>query len=191
MTLSLILYLLLVLLLMKNLQKYFVYFFVYAVWLGHFELWGQSVMTWTFMFAALLFIVRVKKPWAGIKGFPMILPFTLMMLSLILCNYYADVKHYPSLISMLIVQYFSIFIFWSLYQRNPQRVSKYFIKAVLSFAVIISFYSLYETLTRTNPFVETMIHTNTYTYNHIIDEVRFGLKRSQGVFSMHTTNGGG
>lgn len=191
MAISLILFIITILLLTKNLQKYFVYFFVYAIWLEHFQLWGQSVMMWTMGFAVLLFFLRVKKPLAGIKMFPMAFPFLVMMASLVLCNHFAAVKHYPSLVSMLVIQYVAVFIFWSLYQRNPQRVSRHFIKAVMSFAVIVGFYSLFETLTRTNPIVNALIQTDAYTYDTLIEEIRFGLKRSQGVFSMHTTNGGG
>lgn len=132
----------------------------------------------------------MKNSIKDIKSFPLSASFLLMICSLFLSNYFAHEKHTSSMFLMILSQYLVVFIFWQLYRTSPMMVTMFFVKALLTLGFIISFYSLFETITKTNPLVRFFVNVEAYSSDSIIDEIRFGLKRSQGVFSMHTTNAG-
>jgi len=177
-------------LLIYDFKKYFVYTFVCSTWISHFEMYGQSMGLWVSLLSFAVYLYKIKHPFADINKFPMFIPFLIAILSISLSNYFAIERHTPSLILMVLHDYVVVFIFWKLYRNDSTNVIRYFIKAMLLLGFVVAFYSMFETVTKTNPFVRYMIDTDAYSYERFIDEIRFGLKRSQGVFSMHTTNAG-
>lgn len=177
-------------LLLKNYKKYIVLVFVYSTWIMHIELWGQNMSMYLFALSVMLFPFKVKDGFCLMKKFPVKWPFCVMVLSLILTNYFAKEKHTPTMIAYILSDYVMVYIIWVIYMEDPIKTMNRYVCFCFVFAVIVGGYSVFETITRSNPFVEVMNDNGIYSVNKIITEIRFGLKRSQGLFSMHTTNGG-
>lgn len=64
------------------------------------------------------------------------------------------------------------------------------VKTALVFGCLVSIYALFETITRSNPLLNSLVLSGCYIESPLITEIRFGLKRAQAIFSMHTTLGG-
>lgn len=60
---------------------------------------------------------------------------------------------------------------------------------LLFWGAIIAFYTLFEAIIKSNPYIQLMNSMDIYTQHFYITEIRFGLKRCQALFSMHTTLG--
>ena len=82
-----------------------------------------------------------------------------------------------------------VFIMYVTYKKKPQSVLKTVLRTSLIYGFIIGVYTLFETVTRSNPYIDIVNALGTYTSDAFIQEIRFGLKRSQSIFSMHTTSG--
>ena len=123
------------------------------------------------------------------KEFPLIIAFVIMAFSLIISNYLGVSRHTPStfvkITSMLLV----LMMGWVTYMKSPDKFVKTFIKTAYVFGLIVSLYSLYEAITRSNPYIDIVNSMKAYSLDYVVTEIRFGIKRTQSVFSMHTTNG--
>lgn len=70
-------------------------------------------------------------------------------------------------------------------------LKKYALKVVIVMATVLSINGLIETLTHYNIILNLAIATGLYPSDTpIITEIRYGLKRAQSAFGMHTSWGG-
>ena len=74
-------------------------------------------------------------------------------------------------------------------QNSQSHTIRNTLKSILIFSIIIGLYSLYEISTNTNPFVSFCESQGLYSEETLIETIRYGIKRSQGLFTMHITNG--
>lgn len=123
-----------------------------------------------------------------LKLCPAALSLLFLCFSYFISNYYASTKHYPTLI-LNVIQIFNIFIIYSIIKKSPQQYVPYFVRICYVFGGIVAIYALYEAVTRTNPYIQFVNDLNIYSQKFYITEVRFGIKRCQSFFSMHTTLG--
>ena len=109
--------------------------------------------------------------------------------SLIVTTYFAWLRNFLLLGITFTTLLFNVYIFWCVINSDLRKYLNLFIKWSCIFGCIIVGYALFETVTASNPFIEYMNSSHAYLNDFLITEVRFGIKRSQSIFSMHTTNG--
>lgn len=112
-----------------------------------------------------------------------------MICSLFLSNYFSIEKHTPTML-LMISTYLTLFILIDILRKKPSY-TRYFIKVVVVSAGIIAFNGLFETIFRYNVLSVLFVNLGIYPKDFLfITEIRFGLKRAQSLFDMHTSLGG-
>lgn len=121
--------------------------------------------------------------------FPFIISYIVLLSSIIISNFLGEIQHF-GVVSFYIGELYLYFCCWQiLKQRNGFYLNK-FLKYCIFLGGIIGIYSLFETITRTNPYINFINSLGAYISDFLITEIRFGVKRSQTLFAMHTTNAG-
>ena len=179
----------LVFLLIKDYEKNFIRIIFISTLLRHFDVFGNSLYFYISLFGILLFPFKVKSFLKDIGKFPFIVSFILLATSWVVSNYFGVNKHYLVLISNC-SELICVLCFWIILRKSPISTIQTALKCVLIFGGVIAFYALYETISKTNPYINLMNGLGLYTNDYVVTEIRFGLKRSQSLFAMHTTNGG-
>lgn len=88
------------------------------------------------------------------------------------------------------MQLFFVFVLID-YLGRFAYLKKYALKVVIVMAAVLSINGLIETLTHYNIILNLAITTGLYPSDTlIITEIRYGLKRAQSAFGMHTSWGG-
>lgn len=186
---TIILFMLFFVMLLKYYEKTYILLIITSVFLRHFTLFNDSLYTYISIFAVCLFPFKLSESFFLRKEFPFTISIFCLIISLIISNLASSIKHNFLLINNIINLLHIPFI-WIILQKNAIETIRFTIKTAIVFGSIISFYSLFETITRTNPFIKFVNNLNLYSNDYFITEIRYGLKRSQSIFSMHTTNGG-
>ena len=174
-----------------NFKRFFMIYLVLDVWISCFFSPQFSVYNNLHFAIVPLFLWYYRKDFHKVKfkKFPLAIPFILLFVSFTLSNFKTGNVHYAWYFSRIIDEILIVLMFWVAMEVSPQKSIKTFYKASLFFALGITVYSLFETATRSNPLVTDFSNMGLYNEPSIITEVRFGLKRSQSVFLMHTTFG--
>lgn len=174
--------------LLKDYGKWLCITIIWLPFLGSIILWGQNVATFIGCFACVLFFINKRKK--SIKGqFPLTISLLLIISANLVTNYFASEKHTPTMISGLLNGCLFIVLFYYIFIEDKYRLLPIFLRNCVLFSAIVGFYSVYETLTGSNPIMETLFNNGWLNYDKLITDVRFGMKRSQSIFTMHTTNG--
>ncbi len=118
---------------------------------------------------------------------PFSISICIIILSKVISNVFGVYHHTPSMM-IQIVELLNIFIFCHIIMIDKKYI-KTFVRTCVVLGTIISCYAIYETVTGLNPYIVLVNDLNLYASDKIITDVRFFLKRSQSVFSMHTTSG--
>lgn len=174
-----------------NFKRFFMIYLALDVWISCFFSPQFSVYNNLHLAIVPLFLWYYRKDFHKVKfkKFPLTIPFILLFASFTLSNFKTGNVHYAWYFSRIIDEILMVLMFWVAMEVSPQKSIKTFYKASLFFALGITVYSLFETATRSNPLVTDFSNMGLYNEPNIITEVRFGLKRSQSVFLMHTTFG--
>lgn len=174
-----------------NFKRFFMIYLALDVWVSCFFSPTYSVYNNLYYVIVPLFLWNYRKDFHKIKfkKFPLAIPFILLFISFTLSNFKTGNVHYAWYFSRVIDEILIVLMFWIAMEVSPQKSIKTFYKASLFFALFITVYSLFETATRSNPLVTAFSNMGLYNEPNIITEVRYGLKRSQSVFLMHTTFG--
>ncbi len=121
---------------------------------------------------------------------PFCLCILLISASLLISNYYGYIRHTPTAIAKCL-EYFSIFVVYDIYTHASRQILNFTFKAILIFALIVCFNGLIEVITQQNILLMLLIKSGIYPPDTaVITEVRYGLKRAQSLFQMHTSLGG-
>lgn len=171
-----------------NYRQTIIFIVVFYTLISAFSLWGQDLSTFVITLAVILFPFNFGKNIYYINKFPFKTPFLLLAISVCISTILAIEHHYPTMIVYIIKQILLIVIAWLVYMSSPQYILRLFVKFAYIFGVIVAVYSLFETITGYNPYIELVNSLRIYTETSIITEVRFGIKRSQGLFDVHVTN---
>lgn len=180
-------------LLIYNYRKWVVIFTAIQPALFFFSLWNQSLTVWLTILIILVYPFKFHKIFKGINTFPFTIPLLAVGLSMFATDFFAEnmYKHTPTTIISIGSKCILIFIFWRIYRSSPTKTLSCFIKSSFIITAIICLYSLIETITLTNPYISWVIDNNIYIgETKFINEIRYGLKRSQSIFPMHTTLAG-
>lgn len=150
---------------------------------------GQGLNLWLGLVIVLKWMVYSKNKKKAIMQSGFCLAVFLMSFSYIISNYYASSRHTPSVLAN-IIQLFLIFIFVD-YLKTYPTLKAYAFKSVVVMASILTINGLIETVTKYNILLNIAINTGLYSPDtRVITEVRYGLKRAQSAFAMHTSWGG-
>jgi hypothetical protein len=101
----------------------------------------------------------------------------------------ANESKFMSLVRLILTTFVDFYIFFVIIKINFKKYTSIFIKSVTIFSFIFSLYAVIETIIGSNPYIDIVTSNNLYVYDTIINDIRFGFKRSQSLFSMHTTLG--
>lgn len=172
----------------RNYKKTFIVMFVLYTFLSQFKIPGipfNLFQTLSF-FSVIIFTLKYGIRNLYIKDMPIAFSLFAICISYFISNYYGQYKHYPTLIANIIIV-FNLIIFYSILKPNPQQYIVFFIKVCYFYGAVISIYALFESITRTNPYIQFVNSADIYSLKFYCTEIRFGLKRCQSIFSMHGT----
>ena len=186
--LGLIIFLIFAIGLLKDYGKWLCATIIWLPFLTGIILWGQTVSTFLGCLACVMFFIKKRK--YPIKGrFPLVISFLLIIGANLITNYFAVEKHTPSMISAILNGCVLIVLFYYTFMEDKHRLLPVFLRICIIFSAVVGFYSIYETVTGTNPIMETLLNNGWLNYDKLVTDFRFGMKRSQGIFTMHGTNG--
>ena len=177
--------------LFKNYKKAIAFFVVFYPWLAQFT-FPITVVTFIGFCAVVTFIFFVAKEKISLKlmsKYPIKYASFLILLSFVVSNYFSKERHDAYMIILIACSLLIVFCFWYLVVREPEKIIQYVLKYALTLSVIVAFYSLFEAVSQTNPYIQFVNTLDLYSNNRFIDEIRYGVKRTQSIFSMHTTSG--
>ena len=136
----------------------------------------------------LLWLVKSNHKIFEIKNSVFTYGILFMSMSLVLSNIHGAVKHTPT-VYLSIIQLLSIYVMIDC--LNNKTLTNFSIKIITSLSMIFSINGIIETITHSNPLLNFGINIGLISNDiPIIEEVRFGFKRVQSVFDMHTSWGG-
>lgn len=181
--------LLLSLFVLYNYNKGCIFIFVLLPLLDMMPIGSTSLGTILIVITLFIWLIRGHNKVFVIKKSIFTFGILLMSISFIVSNYYGVVKHTPS-VFLSIIHLLSIYVIIDCLNNN-QKTSYFAIQTVVSLSTLFSINGLIETLTHINPLLNLGIDIGLISNDiPIIEEVRFGFKRAQSVFDMHTSWGG-
>ena len=157
--------------------------------LGIVSLAGQGLNLWigTIVVGKWLIVSKDKFKAIRLSGFMWVV--LLMSFSYFISNYYAISPHLPSVISN-IIQLFLVFVLADYLSLYP-HLKDYALKVIICMATILAINGLIETVARYNILLSLAKGMGLYPESTtVITEIRYGLKRAQSAFAMHTSWGG-
>lgn len=154
------------------------------------EVGGQSITLYLQAFLLCVYLFKhYKSVFYTIKHNIFFVSSLTMMCSLFLSNFLSMDKHTPTMLLMM-SSYFTIFILFDIFKQNIRYVN-YFVNVAVIFAFVITINGLFETIFRYNILSELFVKIGIYPNNFwFVTGVRYGLKRAQSLFDMHTSLGG-
>lgn len=190
MIISVIIFLVFIYLLFCQYNKSIAILIVLSSWLSEFNFFGQSLMSILSIVALIIFYFKYGiRGFLKMKEFPLIIAFVIMAFSFIVSNFLGVSRHTPATFIKITNMLFILMIGWFVYKKSPDKFVKTFIKTAYIYGAIVSSYTLYEAITRSNPYIDFVNSMKAYSLDYVVTEIRFGIKRTQSFFSMHTTNG--
>lgn len=149
----------------------------------------KPLSLWLGLMVVLVWLFVSKDKWDAISNSGFLIAVFLLSLSYLISNYYAKSSHIPSIVAN-IIQLLTIFVLVD-YLRMWPKLRSYALRCVIVMAVVLSINGLIETITRYNILLNIAISTGLYPSNTpVVTEIRYGLKRAQSAFAMHTSWGG-
>lgn len=189
MIISLSIFLVILYILFKHYEYGVVLIAALYIWLDLFSLTGSNILTYLSLVSLCLFIC--KKEYKGdLKQMPVRLALCVTGLSFFLTGFFAESPNIIPAILNCIREVGMIMIFYMVFQRNKEVLSKFYIKVSIVFASSFVVLAIIEMITSNNPYIDFVTNIGAYRVDTYIDEMRYGFKRCQSVFSMHTTLGG-
>ena len=187
---AILILLVLFLYLVKSCEKGIILTLLLSPILGIIEVFGQPISLYLQVYILMIYIIKnyrslvysIRKSLFFIGSF-------IMMCSLFLSNYFSTDKHTPTML-LMISSYLTLFILIDIFQKN-KKIAKYYLKVVIVLAGIMTLNGLFETIFRYNILSELNVKIGVYPDSfNFITGVRYGLKRAQSLFDMHTSLGG-
>lgn len=168
------------------------FFMVTAPLLSHFVSNGFALSDLFSFFMTFVFLMKIGYKKLFDSTFPLKFSLVFFTISLLLANFCAPVenRHTPTMFAWIVQGAVFPCMVWFFLRKNSEKFIRCFVSSAITFGLIVSVYALFETVTGSNPFLEYLSNTDYYKTVHLITEIRYGVKRAQSLFSMHTTLGG-
>lgn len=187
---AILILLVLFLYLVKSFEKGIILTLLLSPILGIMEVFSQPISLYLQLYILMVYIIKnyrslvysIRKSLFFIGSF-------IMMCSLFLSNYFSTDKHTPTML-LMISSYLTLFILIDIFQKN-KKIARYYLKVVIVLAGIMTLNGLFETIFRYNILSELFVKIGVYPDSfNFVTGVRYGLKRAQSLFDMHTSLGG-
>lgn len=182
--------LLFVVLSLYDIQKSVVLLFVMNVFFGSFSFWGFSLMAFLLIVQMLFFFIKYPNSIKCISAMPFKTAVISFTISLLCTNLLSQMRTIPNMLFLFCFYFVLLFILIFFFKKEPASFVRSLEYVSVIYAIVIVCYTFFELFTGLNPFIEMMIPREDHVAQTFISEVRFGLKRCQSFFSMHTTLGG-
>lgn len=181
---------------LKNFRKYFIILLIFSTLLENFQL------IWFDISIAAFAISIFKLNWVSefkAKEFPLLLASMLLclaqVLSAILGNDFTQyLNNVPSVARAVFrnicCDVLNLIIAWMIIKENSAKYISIALKTVLVYGFALGIYNSFEVISNSNPFVSYMTSKGWFVYEDVLTGIRYGIRRCQGFFGMHTTNGG-
>lgn len=174
--------------LVRDYNKWVCLTVILLVFLWPINLWGRTFPN--FLGPLVCFLFPFKARLVGIKEkFPLKIPMVLLSVAYLLSNYYSTERHNGTMVTYILNNCILIWVFFYVFLKDKERLFPFFMKTCVVLGAIVGFYSVFETLTNSNPIMKMLINNNWVLVDNLITGTRYGVKRSQGIFTMHGTNG--
>ena len=172
-------------------RKAFIALMIMSTWLTHIKFLNVTHMFHALsVVACVLFIINVRCRLRMLLKFPLMSALLLLSLSILITNFFSDGPQRPSYILRAFPSYFCIIIFWYFLREKTKETLRYSSLCILAYGLIVSLFSILEAIMGRNYYIELVNNLDLYIRDYNITEIRYGIKRCQSIFSMHTTNGG-
>lgn len=189
MILSITILLIIIFLLFKNYEYGIVLIISLNIWLDLFAIAGSNILTYSVLIALLLFPFK-RKYHKGTKNIPAIESILLIAVSYIITGIFAEKPNIIPAILNSARESLILIIFFLVFKNNQQKLGNIFIKSNIIFALAFISITIIEFTTSQNAYINFINSINAYRVDTFVDTMRFGFKRCQSLFSMHTTLGG-
>lgn len=170
MILSLSIFLVILYILFKHYEYGVVLIAALYIWLDLFALTGSNILTYLSLFSLCLFIC--KKEYKGdLKQMPVRLALCVTGLSFFLTGFLAESPNIIPAILNCIREVGMIMIFYMVFQRNKEVLSKFYIKVSIVFASSFVVLTIIEMITSNNPYIDFVTNIGAYRVDTYIDEI--------------------
>lgn len=150
---------------------------------------GKSLSLFLGLIVLFKWMIASQRKWKVFSTSVFLCPVLVLGFSYLISNHYGRSPHLPSAITNTMLLFF-VFVLID-YLGRFAYLKKYALKVVIVMATVLSINGLIETLTHYNIILNLAIATGLYPSDTpIITEIRYGLKRAQSAFGMHTSWGG-
>ncbi len=169
-------------------KKSYVIVVLLSSWIQQFSFLPKISLSQVVIFLSVaFFVMKIDKNRTRERN---IFSFSIFFLSVsyFLSCYFSVGERHNLILMTSICGLFYITMFWNIVKNSPSTLIV-FSKAALVYAVFCGTYIVFEAISQTNPVVEYFNNSGAYIQTYLIDSIRYGVKRCQGVFSMHTTAG--
>lgn len=187
-----LIFIFLVFLLFRDYHKWTVVILALASLFMQFSMWmEQDMFCYLTLVMVILFPFKSNIGFNQLKTFPLTVPILFVAISLVTTNLFVDSthRHIPS--SFLeICMMFNTYIFWCMWKEKPKATLRIFIHTTILFSLVLATYCIYEGISRQNPYIDFMNSNGYYPDVLFRDEIRNGIKRVQGFYSIYTTVSG-
>lgn len=188
MTVSFILLLVIIAAYIIDFNKSYVIVILLLSWICQFSLLPRiSLYQVVTLLSVAFFVIKMdknRKSERNIFTFPILL----LSVSYFISDFFSVGERHTLMLMTYICSLFNIIIFLKIAKNSPSTLI-FFSKAALVYAIFLGSYIVFEAISQTNPIVEYFNNSDAYTQTFLINTIRYGVKRCQGVFSMHTTAG--
>lgn len=159
------------------------------IWLDLFSVASSNILTYVSVAALGLFFIKEKNK-AVLFRVPAKISLSLIGLSYLATGIFAETPNIIPAILNTIREVLMVLLVSSILKQNKAVFARFYIKVSIVFATAFIFLTLIEMLTSANKYIDFVTNLNAYRVDTYIDELRYGFKRCQSLFSMHTTLGG-
>lgn len=158
--------------------------------LGIVEVFNQPITLYLQLYILIVYVIKnFGSLVCTIKHSIFVISSFMMICSLFLSNYFSIDRHTPTML-LMICSYLTLFILIDIFKKN-KKIGAYFLKVVLALTVIMTLNGFLETVLRYNILSELFVKIGVYPDSFwFVTGVRYGLKRAQSLFDMHTSLGG-
>ena len=180
----------LIFLILRDFEGYYAKIFPFFPLLSCFSVYtAYSVLDFWGVSAFVILVVKRRQLLRNLKQLPVKTGFLLLSVTLLVSSFIQGGTHWLYFVKELLETITVVVIYLLIIQNSQSHTIRNTLKSILIFSIIIGIYSLYEISTNTNPFVSFCESQGLYSEETLIESIRYGIKRSQGLFTMHITNG--
>lgn len=177
------------LLLLKDYKRFFIVIFIISTLLENFNLVFEPISEVAFLMSFVF--INYKNVFKKGNWPAFLVALALAIPQCITYFMHSAASNQSRLLVNLVCDSGNVIIAWSILKEDVKYVNTT-IKTLLIYGAVFGIYTIFEVLTSSNPYIDYIMSHNLYIYraDESISDVRFGVKRCQSIFGMHTTLGG-